>query len=441
MFEVAVIGGRATHEENWFADITSLLNATKVFSAVELCNGQDTTADLIALRRHDRYWLSPIFVDDLTPSSQALGDGLRPTDLAPFIAQWQRLNKPLRIREFTTLEARLCAYLWMRPDALLQAVPAVHAPELYQYPLLEALAGEQSIKPQATLQLLQQQHLLESDELVDRTRHCLGCGSGHLNYVELCPSCHSLDVELESALHCFACGHVDTQESFQRHGKLSCPNCNAALKHIGVDYDRPLENHRCGSCNVFFVEGQIVARCMRCGENNAPDKLKQQRISHYRLAEQGKRYAQTGELDRRLSLSVGDAVDRNTLHWFIGWAGRLAQRHQLTSSVMALHFPNLDAMAQAGTLDVVSLRNRLTEAFRQTDVCCQYYQDLLIMVLPRTPPEHADVIRNKLTELLSSLEQGEDELELVLTVQALPADNDLDAALFLADLISSVVQP
>ena len=38
------------------------------------------------------------------------------------------------------------------------------------------------------------------------------------------------------------------RRTFLSSGALACPKCTTRLRHIGADYDRPLENHTCNVC-------------------------------------------------------------------------------------------------------------------------------------------------------------------------------------------------
>ncbi|MFD2883408.1 hypothetical protein ACFS4T_13870 [Pseudomonas lini] len=126
------------------------------------------------------------------------------------------------------------------------------SPQHYRYPLLEALADAEQVNPFVWLSLMVQHDWLEEGVLVDRVRLCSDCGSGRLNYIDVCAECQAMDISRQPSLHCFTCGHVGHQESFLKDGLLLCPNCLNRLRHIGSDYDRPLENYRCRSCQAFF---------------------------------------------------------------------------------------------------------------------------------------------------------------------------------------------
>ncbi|WP_242510220.1 hypothetical protein [Halorhodospira halophila] len=101
----------------------------------------------------------------------------------------------------------------------------------------------------------------------------------------IAPECDSLEIRTEIGLHCFSCGHVAPQRRFQKNGMLKCPNCYVTLRHIGEDYDRPLENQVCDHCQHMFMEGRVQARCMACGQVHEPNSLEPCGVYRYRLSE------------------------------------------------------------------------------------------------------------------------------------------------------------
>ena len=53
------------------------------------------------------------------------------------------------------------------------------------------------------------------------------------------------------------------------------------------------ELHRCRSCQAFFVDAEVEARCLDCGQAHAPDKLRVREVRHFRLAEAGRESPRT----------------------------------------------------------------------------------------------------------------------------------------------------
>ena len=336
--------------------------------------------------------------------------------------------------------------LWLHPHGAIHAVRDAGVAQHYHYPLLEALEDDESPNAFAWLQLMTQQGWLEEGELVDRVRLCVGCGSGRLNYVDVCPECQTLEIARQPSLHCFTCGHVGAQEHFLKDGLLLCPNCFSRLRHIGSDYDRPLENYRCRSCQAFFVDAEVEARCLDCGQAHAPDKLRVREVRHFRLAEAGRLRCRQGysasvaETDQFGALNL---LNQKSFHELLNWQLQLVRRYkQPAFSLLGLRFVNLAATISAlgelrGHALVDSLVERLQEAVRDTDRCSRVSEEILWIMMPHTDAAGLAVVRKRLqegAERLASEQIG--QLQLRQIGFTAPADllEQEDAALLLARL-------
>ncbi|MET1080388.1 MAG: diguanylate cyclase [Pseudomonas sp.] len=351
------------------------------------------------LRRVEAYHFSLIYCTQEPDTwGQALGDGRAPPNLALLEPLWRLWRERLALfnrgRGPERLEGRVLAWLWLRPKAQLRALCDTACAQHYRYPLIEALAGDEGFNAYGWLQLMQQKAWLEATELLDRLRLCGSCGSGRLNYVDVCAECHALDIVRQPSLHCFTCGHVGAQEEFLKDGVLICPNCYSRLRHIGSDYDRPLENYRCRACQAFFVDSAVDARCLDCGVVHSPDRLRVREVRHFQLSE-------SGRLRCRQGLEAGSAADayfqrlnlmgEAGFHELLDWELALVRRYgEPGFSLLGLRVENLDQVfAELGEMRghalVDALVERLQQIIRDTDRCNRSSEDVLWMLLPRTP--------------------------------------------------------
>jgi hypothetical protein len=131
----------------------------------------------------------------------------------------------------------------------------------------------------------------------DRIHLCPGCGSAHLAFREVCRACESADARRSEVLHHYRCGHVATEERFRRGGELVCPGCDAALRHIGIDYERPTALLLCNACGAADGEGVTRARCLACGAIHTPEAVDARTVWTYHLTPRGESAARTGELE------------------------------------------------------------------------------------------------------------------------------------------------
>ena len=405
---------------------------------------------LRTLRMNKHYRFALIYCcQDQNPWCDALGDGAPPSDLstlAPLWRQWrERFGSFKRGMAPERLEEKVLAWLWLRPQHCVQAVRDSSVAQHYRYPLLEALEDGETLNAFAWLRLITQQGWLEEAELLDRVRLCVSCASGRLNYVDVCPECQALEIARQPSLHCFTCGQVGPQEHFLKDGLLMCPNCLSRLRHIGSDYDRPLENYRCRGCQAFFVDAEVEARCLDCGHAHAPDKLRVREVRNYRLAEAGRLRCRQGSSGGIQTDHFGqlNLLSQKSFHELLNWQLQLVRRYkQPAFSLLGLRFVNLAVtISELGEMRghalVDGLVERLREAVRDTDRCCRVSEETLWIMMPHTEAQGLEVVRQRLTRGIEHL-AGEriGRLQLRLTGFTAPADllEREDAALLLARL-------
>lgn len=454
---IAILGHRVTDlnlvQLEHFTELGSLL-AVAVFDVLLLdMPGAHAGRVLRTLRSQPSYRYRLIYCcRDQDGWCEALGDGACPVEASEIKARcdvWQERFSLLRQGPAPgRFESRVLAWLWLRDNAQVYALRDPEVPQHYRYPLLDALADSEQINSFAWLALMVQQDWLEEGVLVDRVRLCPDCGSGRLNFIDVCTECHALDIARQPSLHCFTCGHVGAQESFLKDGVLLCPNCLNRLRHIGSDYDRPMENYRCRSCQAFFVDAEVQARCLDCGMSHTPDQLRAREIRDFRLAEAGRfRCRQefsdhSGRHFGRLSLLGGkDFYD------LLSWQILLARRYPPPAfSLIGLRFVNL-----AGTMSLLgehrghafidSLADRLKESVRETDRCSRSTEEFFWIMLPHTDAKGLECVKQRLSRV-AELFSAPEVSDISLRVITLTAPQDLldqeDGELLLARLASEL---
>ncbi|MGV8865154.1 MAG: diguanylate cyclase [Pseudomonas sp.] len=451
----ASLGLLGLPEVERFSDLDNLLAAPAVDVVLIDLPGNAAGQSLRKLRMSPLYRFSLIYCcRDLDSWCEALGDGAPPAELKEITPLWRlwkaRFSLFNRGAAPDRFESRVLSWLWLRSSGVVHALRDPQVPQHYRYPLLEVLAEDEQVNCFVWLKLMAQQGWLGEGELVDRVRLCAGCGSGRLNYVDVCPECQALDISRQPSLHCFTCGHVGAQEHFLKDGMLLCPNCLNRLRHIGSDYDRPLENYRCKPCQAFFVDGDVEARCLDCGMSHAPDKLRVREVRHFHLAEAGRLRCRQGFNDEsgalnqfgRLNL-LGGKVFYDLLNWQI----QIVRRYQLPAfSVIGMRFVNLtDTLARLGEhrghAFVDSLVDRLQEAVRETDRCSRSSEEFLWLMLPHTGAEGMLSLRERLSkvaELFSAPEVSDVTLRMIGFTAPQELLEQEDAELLLARLASEL---
>ncbi|WP_095162768.1 diguanylate cyclase domain-containing protein [Pseudomonas sp. Irchel 3F5] len=456
---IAVLGGLVSSHSgatlDCFADLDSLLAAPSFDVLLLDQPAAIASRALRTLRAESPYRFQLIYCcRELDDTCIALSDGPAPADLDELTVRWQLWQSrfarfeqsPARER----FESRVLSWLWMRASAQVLAVRDPQVAQHYRYPLLEALAGEELVSSFAWLGLMVQQDWLEEGEMLDRIRLCGECGSGRLNFVDVCPECQALSISRQPSLHCFTCGHVAPQDAFLKNAMLLCPNCLKQLRHIGSDYDRPLENYCCRGCQAFFVDAAVQARCMDCGLAHAPDRLRVREIRHYRLTEAGRlrcRQGLDGQAGDISHFSRLNLLGGRTFYDLLNWQLQIARRYTpSTFSVLGLRFVNLDETVtrlgeHRGHAFVDSLVARLQEVLRETDRCSRSTEEILWVMLPQTGAGGLNTVKQRLGQV-AELFTAPEVSSISLRISSLTAPHDLhgdeNAELLLARVASEL---
>lgn len=365
-------------------------------------------------------WSWCVFVTKETPYTRCVTDGLFDKRSAQELRK--EMQRRLSLIHRPEMMDSLVGWLGVNRNRAVRPLKSLTSASIYSYPIIDVLFPDLR-SPYRYVLSEQNRGVLHSEELVDRIRVCSHCNSGHLNYVEVCPDCSSIDIETQSSLHCFTCGHVGSQSSFQRRGSLECPNCLSKLRHIGVDYDRPLENHICNSCSGLFVEAATMTQCLSCDDKSKVEQLVARNIHQFRLGESGEFMYRNGKPYQAPELSIKGKVDLGFFQNVVAWVNKVALRHHEEHLLLGLHLPSLNEYGkQYGELKLFSLMEQLTERmssmFRDTDICCQFRQDTLLVLTPHTSHSNLPALQQKLSEISALIE--DDELELNVFAWGLP---------------------
>lgn len=373
------------------------------------------------IRANDINFASLVFTNNSHFSEFAMVDGLLPKRIDIDINRFLSRKKELNLNTNDNLENKLLSYLWMCETRTLRPSKIINNGVNYQYPFLELWDSGQG--KDLWLNRMVKAGNLVHEKLIDRIRQCTSCHSTLLNYVDNCGDCGSIDLKIEQALHCFSCGHVGDQKEFIRSGEMVCPNCLNTLRHIGTDYDRPIENQRCNSCNNLFIEANVTAHCFSCSHNNDVDDLVQKEYFSFALAHNGIIKIKTGAEAQLLATSVGEPVSREHFSWMANWLNKMAIRQSEHHLFVGLRFINLVELTQSMSTVALSSQleafsERLRKLLRTTDIFCQYTDDTLFFLLPVVPEKSVKVIEKKLSVI--SEEQQDNPLELSASLHLLP---------------------
>ena len=351
----------------------------------------------IAQLRQSTWWDRLALCAPGGSGAPALADAVAPYAEAVAMAEHSlavRRSLNLSFADDMRLDERVLYFLYERDNAELVPQCSLTHRMLYHYPVVEALArrGEEADE---CLSTLVRRKLLEPSRLIDRTRHCRACASAHIHYVDVCPHCSSLQIRKELALHCFTCGHVAPERDFHvDEGMLVCPQCSTVLRHIGVDYDRPLTQYACGNCHHVFVETTVQARCLECAAVSEPNALDVREIATLRLSSHGRAALRTGQLEESFAaLDTANYVEPAYFRRILNWALAVSTRHkEMRFALMLIEFTNaLDLIERLGAARLYLLLDefarRLHEFLRSSDITTRTQEEKLWIFLPFSDPQ------------------------------------------------------
>ncbi|WP_068546566.1 hypothetical protein [Thalassotalea crassostreae] len=429
MTKVLIVGEQAGEQITSEHEVVSLsatsnnVNLDQPYAAVILLiNDQELFQKwLNSIRSNSVNFACLIYTNSSNLSELAMVDGILPPVLDKKIDLFLQRQSELQLNTNDNLESKLLAYLWLNEARTLRPSRVINKGVSYQYPFLE-LWDEGQGKEYWLNRMVKAGNLVQ-ESLIDRIRQCSSCHSTLLNYVDSCGDCGSIDLKTLHALHCFPCGHVGEQQSFIRSGEMVCPNCMSTLRHIGTDYDRPIEDKVCNSCNNRFVESSVSANCFDCGHNNDVDDLITKEYFSFSIGHNGIIKIKTGNDPQQLATSVGEPVTREHFSWMTNWLNKMGQRQSEQHLFIGMKFSNLIELSQTMstvllTAQLEAFNERLRSLLRTTDIFCQYSDDTLFFLLPGIIKGGKEVIEGKLAAI--SEEQQDNPLELSITLNLLP---------------------
>lgn len=286
---------------------------------------------------------------------------------------------------------------------------------------------------------------VERTQLYDRVRICPSCGSGRLNYVDLCPECGSLNIEKTRMVHCFTCGHVAPESGFVKDFSLACPRCGTKLRHIGSDYDHPLESWLCGDCSTAFVEPEVKVSCLDCGGCFEPEQLLVRNFYGYKLSRRGEEAVLTGLISEDYMLFTGTVlVGEETFMSLVKWIRLLRRRY--ADARFALICIKLEGMAEAEAVIgqpsllalVDELGRRISSFVRETDITMKSSIGKFWVLLPRSDRDGAEILASRIMDMASLFdEKGVPEMKIAAKC-FVPPDDDEDPARMLSRFAEEV---
>lgn len=401
-------------------------------------NGEKGIAALRELRKNPETAAKPIF---LTRSLGIMGDHFSDGVVTAVNDAYDRSKAIHQMIEelvpeiFSPTESdvyRLLGFLYSRPEMNLTPVKHWTFQKLYAFPLVQTMLLLPEDGTDQWLNNLKSRRLLRESKLIDRLRHCAKCEGVHLNFIDVCPSCTDLDINQKPFLHCFTCGHVAPEEKFMIHGGLNCPGCAARLRHIGTDYDRPLENHYCNACGHNFIEPQVLAHCQHCDVKNTPEDLVPIQVFSLEITERGRMAVRSGSLMDVVELpDLQNALETSHFEFIVDWSLALCQRYEDERfGMIGIRLRNIIELTdKIGQYRVTELIDGFISRIRidSTDLITRTGQYNFWIMLPKADTDGCEIVLKRLTEVKVQTRQEEDvTLEFDAVTFNAPADIQTD---------------
>ncbi len=381
-----------------FNSIEKLLLEEKKFAIfLAISSYADLTLIMSKIRQSNNNYLTPVFnlkkIDNFE-----LTDGHLSTKDA-FLEKAERINnyiKKINLANYRHWNNKFLAFFYTRqPQTLLPTKNNLN-PFYIHYPILD-LFNTHEENNFFWLNDMVNENILKKETLIDQLYQCPFCYSAHLKFSEHCENCNSIDLKNEKFLHCFSCGLVAPENDFLKSGKLICSKCNARLKHIGEDYDLPLESGQCKSCGHQFTDSKLIASCMYCNKNSETSSLFKRYIYEYSLTEKGINYTLLnfdffGSVFTDSINYVNNDFFYSMLQWFIEMNKRY--ENEIFSLIgLSVHAENgMDNNA------FYELAKRIREMLRTTDFCTKLENSTIWIIFPKVDKIGLSIISQRIND-------------------------------------------
>ncbi|HEY1040440.1 MAG TPA: hypothetical protein VGF30_13590, partial [Bacteroidia bacterium] len=308
---------------------------------------------------------------------------------------------------------KILNYMYTREIRSLKPYPDLHSSIGFTYPLLSInFEHFEEVKVLDVLDWAQKENLIWPD-FHDRVYLCNSCGAGHLSYREICPSCDSANMKSEDLVHHFPCGYIGPISDFRNKidSVLNCPKCNKALRHIGVDYDKPSIINHCLTCNEVFQDYIVKALCLQCKSDSDVQYLVSKNINVYRLTKKGRNAATSGIVTSEYGGidEVFGAVDHKTFNTMMHYEQeRIKHNTTLRTNISAIYLENVfDLIRKLGKSKERAFLTEMVHLIRENITPADFINisnpSLITICLNDTSFEEAEAMIRKVVDKMEEM--------------------------------------
>jgi len=241
---------------------------------------------------------------------------------------------------------------------------------------------------------------------------CNNCSSGYLSYREVCPHCNSSNSKSEDLIHHFPCAYIGPISDYQNNidNSLTCPKCNKALRHIGIDYDKPSVVHHCNNCDQNYQDAFIKSKCMSCEQDTDIQYLIPKNVNVYKLTRKGRSAATSGFLSSSTEIEdIFGAINMQTFRIMLHYEfEKVKESTTQKTTVALLHLENIfELYNKIGKKAERKLLEELVVVIREnikpSDVIAFESSSTLYLMLSNTGTDNADQKLKNLSALTTNL--------------------------------------
>jgi GGDEF domain-containing protein len=279
----------------------------------------------------------------------------------------------------------------------------------FLYPQLQPFFERRDIGILQTIDFLHAQNLLIS-HFFKKAYFCSHCDCAFLNFEEICPHCSSNDLNMDELIHHFKCAYTGASPDFKRGDDLVCPKCDKALRHIGVDYDKPSTVYRCNQCAHSFQEPLVTSTCYNCGRTTEPENQVLRTIQSYSISSIGEnaaRYGMESLFANILETEIKLTPFASFNDFYNVEVARIQRYKKSTSSLVLFGFENLNELyIQLGKRAqniFVELSAVFKSVLRSSDLITARNESVFIVIMTETDVVSAERAVERLKEGVEAL--------------------------------------
>ncbi|MGR6832292.1 diguanylate cyclase domain-containing protein [Aliivibrio wodanis] len=179
-------------------------------------------------------------------------------------------------------------------------------------------------------------------------------------------------------------------------------------------------------CRTYYLKSGLITR----------------HINTYKADEQVKNIMIYGQHAFNQELILKGLIGGESFENLLVWVNKLAIRHKHNHILLGIKLSGIETYSnQFGEAKLIQLidqiSNDLNGILRDTDVCCQYRSDMILLLMPMTPIESLSVLQKKIEIIADKIESELVVLNVHIWALPEPSLHD-DASLWLVEQLGAI---